>query len=69
MQEITDLWHRVTSWIASLDLSRLRLSDIGTSAGDSLQDFALWLNTGYRGMTIALILLVIIVNRILKRPH
>lgn len=69
MQEITDLWHRVTSWIASLDLSHLRLSDIGTSAGDSLQNLALWLNTGYRGMTIALILLVIIVNRILKRPH
>ena len=69
MQEITDLWHRVTSWIGSLDLSRLRLSDIGTSAGNALQDLALWLNTGYRGMTIALILLVIIVNRILKRQH
>lgn len=69
MQEITDLWHRVTSWISSLDLSHLQLSDIGNSAGNSIQDLALWFNTGYRGITIVLVLLVIIVNRILKRQH
>ena len=69
MQEITDLWHRVTGWIGSLDLSHLQLSEIGSTAGASIQDLALWFNTGYRGITIALVLLVIIVNRILRRQH
>ena len=69
MQEITGLWRRVTSWIGSLDLTHLQLSDIGNAAGNSIEDLAVWFNTGYRGITIALILLVIIVNRILKRQH
>lgn len=65
MQGIIDLWHQVKSWVGSLDFPHLQLSDIATSLGDLSQ----WLNTGYRGMTIVLILLVIIVNRVLKRPH
>ena len=65
MQGIIDLWHQVKSWVGSLDVSHLQLNDVGAS----LWDLSAWLNTGYRGMTIVLILLVIIVNRILNHPH
>jgi len=65
MQEITDLWHQVKSWAGSFELPHVQLSDVG----NSIWELSLWLNTGYRGMTIALVLLVIIVNRILKRTH
>jgi hypothetical protein len=69
MQHIAGLWHRFTDWVASWGLSDFRFADLGESLGSSIEDLCLWLNTGYRGITIALILLVIIVNRILKRQH
>jgi hypothetical protein len=67
MQDIAGIWHRFTDWLASLDLGNLRLSDVGQSLGTSIQNLSLWLSAGYRGITISLILLVVIVNRILKR--
>jgi len=69
MQNINSLWHQFTGWLAAMDLSKLRPGDLWNSLLSSLGDLSLWLNTGYRGLTIALILLVIIVNRILKRQH
>ena len=67
MQDIAGIWHRFTDWFASLDLGNLRFADLGESLGTSIQALSLWLSSGYRGITISLILLVIIVNRILKR--
>ena len=67
MQDIAGIWHRFTDWLASLDLGNLSFGNIGESLGASIQDLSLWLNAGYRGITISLILLVIVVNRILKR--
>ncbi len=69
MQSIASLWHQFTGWLAALDFSNLRPGDLWNSLLSSLWDLSLWLNTGYRGLTIALILLVIVVNRILKRQH
>lgn len=69
MQNITDLWHQFTGWVGALDISNLQPRDLAHSVLSSLWDLSLWLNTGYRGLTIALILLVIVVDRILKRQH
>ena len=69
MQNITSLWHQFTGWLVALDFSNLRSGDLWNSLLSFLGDLSLWLNTGYRGLTIALILLVIVVNRILKRQH
>ena len=69
MQNVTDLWDRFSGWLAALGLSNLRPGDLVHSLLSSLWDLSLWLNTGYRGLTIALILLVIVVDRILKRQH
>jgi hypothetical protein len=67
MQDIAGIWHRFTDWLASLDLGNFSFGNIGELLGTSIQDLSQWLNAGYRGITICLILLVIIVNRILKR--
>jgi hypothetical protein len=67
MQDIARIWHRFTDWLASPDLGNFSFGNIGELLGTSIQDLSLWLNAGYRGITISLILLVIIVNRILKR--
>jgi hypothetical protein len=69
MQNIIDLWHRFTGWLAALDFASMQPRDLIQSLLSSLWDLSLWLNAGYRGLTIALILLVIVVNRILKRQH
>jgi hypothetical protein len=71
MQDVSALWHQFTGWLSAL-IESLRSTDpheIGREIMQSLWDLSVWLNTGYRGMTIALILLVIIINRILKRQH
>ncbi len=71
MQDISALWHQFTGWLSSL-VEFLRSTDpneISRQFMQGLWDLSVWLNTGYRGMTIALILLVIIINRILKRQH
>ena len=71
MQDLSALWHQFTGWLSSLteSLRSTDLNEIGREIVQGLWDFSVWLNTGYRGMTIALILLVIIINRILKRQH
>jgi len=69
MQNVTDLWHEFSGWLAALDLSNLQPGDLVHSLLSSLWNLSLWLNAGYRGLTIALILLVIVVDRILKRQH
>jgi hypothetical protein len=69
MQSITNHWQQFTGWLAALDFSKLQPRDLAQSLVSWLWDLSLWLNTGYRGLTIALILLVIVVNRILKRQH
>ncbi len=71
MQDISGLWHRFTDWLSALieTLRATDLAEIGREIMQGLWDLSVWLNTGYRGMTIALILLVIIINRILKRQH
>jgi hypothetical protein len=69
MQSITNLWQQFTGWWASQDFSSLQPSDLAHSLLSWFWDLSLWLNTGYRGLTIALILLVIVVDRILKRQH
>jgi hypothetical protein len=69
MQSVTNLWQQFTGWLATLDFSSLQPRDLAHSLLSWLWELSLWLNTGYRGLTIALILLVIVVNRILKRQH
>jgi hypothetical protein len=69
MQSIANLWQQFTGWWATLDFSSLQPVDLAHSFLSWLWDVSLWLNTGYRGLTIALILLVIVVDRILKRQH
>ena len=71
MQDISALWHQFTGWLSSLIefLRAIDPNEIGREIMQDLWNLSVWLNTGYRGMTIALILLVIIINRILKRQH
>ena len=71
MQDISALWHQFTGWLSSLIefLRRTDPNEIARQIMHGLWDLSVWLNTGYRGMTVALILLVVIINRILKRQH
>jgi len=43
--------------------------ELGREFMSSLWNLSAWLNEGNKGLTIALILLAVIVNRILKRQH
>ncbi len=70
MQDITTIWNEFTQWFSSqVTLFQTQPSEVGREFMSSLWDLSIWLNAGNKGLTIALILLVIIVNRILKRQH
>jgi uncharacterized membrane protein len=68
MQEAADRWHELTSWLSlQLDSLQAHRAEAIQELESYLWNFSVWLNSGYKGMTIALILLAAIVNSILKR--
>jgi hypothetical protein len=70
MQNVSNLWNEFTAWLSlQRDLLQTQPSALGHEFMAQLWDFSSWLNSGNRGLVIALILLVLIVDRILKRQH
>jgi hypothetical protein len=70
MQDLSNLWEGFTAWLSlQLSLIQTQPDEFGRELMSLLWDMSNWLNRGNKGVTIALIILVLIVNRILKRQH
>lgn len=69
MQQVTDLWNEAAAWLSlHSDIFHTPVSELWRDLLTSLWDWSLWLNGGNKGLIIALVFLVVIVDRILKRP-
>jgi hypothetical protein len=70
MQQAQDLWNQFTDWISTqMAMFKASPDEMWRGFASALWSGSLWLNDGHKGLIIALILLVLIVNRILKRHH
>jgi hypothetical protein len=70
MQGASKVWDEFTGWLSmQLNLVQTQPGELGREFMSSLWNLSAWLNEGNKGLTIALILLAVIVNRILKRQH
>lgn len=68
MQKALDLWNQFSDWFSSQwAVFRMPPDEVWRGFVSALVDGSLWLQSGNKGLIIVLILLVVIVNRILKR--
>jgi hypothetical protein len=68
MQDSADLWHGFTDWLSQqANLLQTDPDAFGRAFMSSLWNLSIWLNSANKGLTIALVLLVLIVNSILRR--
>ena len=68
MQDASNLWDEFTGWLSlQMNLLQTHPAEAGRGFMSLLWNLSVWLNRGNKGLTIALILLVVIVNRILTR--
>lgn len=70
MQNVSDLWDEFVAWLLlHTNLVQKRPGELGHEFMSSLWDWSIWLNSGNKGLIIALVLLALIVDHILKRQH
>ena len=70
MQDTVGPWGEFVSWLSlQIELLHTDPGAFGRAFMSSLWNLSVWLNDGHKGLTIALVFLVVIVNRILKRQH
>jgi hypothetical protein len=70
MQQALDLWNQFTEWLSTqMAMFRVSPDEAWRAFANALWRGSIWLNDGHKGLIIALVLLVLIVNRILKRQH
>ena len=70
MQDSADLWHGFTDWLSlQANLLQTNPDAFGRAVLSSLWNLSIWLNSANKGLTIALVLLVLIVNSILRRQR
>ncbi len=70
MQQALDLWNQFTDWLSThMAMFRASPDEMWRGFANALWSGSIWLKAGHKGLIAALVLLVIIVNRILKRQH